>query len=103
MKTTYNEKIEVLEMVLNGRLTKPTIAKFKTTLGDMESQHQTSLSTMFLRNLINSPNRAKKWNVIHNILKRGEYKTEQKQRHFKEFDQFGNTIKTKETLKFLIA
>ena len=74
-KKNYQEKIETLSFVLNNRLNNKSIILFRNTLRDLEKENKTTLSTFFLKNLIDSNNTRTTANKISKTLKRVEVKS----------------------------
>ena len=103
-KPTYSQQLKNLGFVCNGRITKDNAKKFKTILGELKNDYQTSLSVNFVKGLITrTPDKAKKRLIVFNLLKKSEIRTEEFNRYYCEFDYYGNRLKTKERLKFLVV
>lgn len=100
---TYSQKLETLSLILNNRLDKQSVLSFKQTLTDLKNENDISLSTKFLSSLSLEKNNILRNMKVYNLLKKSEMKTQNQFRFYKFFDNMGNTIKTKETLKFIIA
>jgi len=100
---TYSQKLETLSLILNNRLNKESVLSFKQTLTDLKNQNETTLSIKFLKNLFNGVNHRTINNTLNQLIKRNELKTQSQFRFYKFFDNMGNTIKTKETLRFIIV
>ena len=103
MSKNFEEKINALGFVLNNRLNKKSINLFKNTVKDLKEENETNISTYFLKNLIDVKNAHTKTIKVSKVLKRCEFKTMFVNSYNKEFDNIGNTIKSKKRLSFIIA